>query len=148
LSAFQRDRARKQHRKAAGPILDQAQVSSGGCCPGGAGALPAGARKSSRHFDALHLLGLSKSDVGEFQEAEANLQRALRVDPKSAELLSNLGMVQADMGQFEKARASYQSDCPSPEFSGRAQQSRQCVVQAESSRTCNPDLRSGPGAQA
>ena len=60
------------------------------------------------HFDALHLLGLSKSDTDELVEAEAILQRALQVDPKSAELLSNLGVVQSDMGQIEKARASYE----------------------------------------
>ena len=63
---------------------------------------------TSASFDALHLLGLSKSESGELAEAEAVLKRALQVDPKSAELLSNLGVVQSDMGQIETARGSYE----------------------------------------
>jgi predicted O-linked N-acetylglucosamine transferase (SPINDLY family) len=109
LSAFQRDRARKQHRKAAGPILDKAlQLHQAGIAREAQALCLQVLENLPDHFDALHLLGLSKSEVGEFVEAEAILQHALRVDPKSAELLSNLGVVQSDMGQFEKARASYE----------------------------------------
>jgi predicted O-linked N-acetylglucosamine transferase (SPINDLY family) len=109
LNAFQRDRARKQHRKAAGPILDQAlKLHQAGIARQAQALCLQVLENLPDHFDALHLLGLSKSEVGEFQEAEAILQRALQVDPKSSELLSNLGVVQADMGQFEKARASYE----------------------------------------
>ena len=109
LSAFQRDRARKQHRKAAGPLLDKALKLHQAGIAGEAQALCLQVLENlPDHFDALHLLGLSKSEVGEFEDAEAILQRALQVDPKSAELLSNLGVVQSDMRQFEKARASYE----------------------------------------
>jgi predicted O-linked N-acetylglucosamine transferase (SPINDLY family) len=109
LSAFQRDRARKQHRKAAGPILDKALTLHQAGIAREAQALCLQVLENlPDHFDALHLLGLSKSEVGEFVEAEAILQRALQLDPRSAELLSNLGVVQSDMGQFEKARASYE----------------------------------------
>lgn len=109
LSAFQRDRARKQHRKAAGPILDKAlKLHQAGVAREAQALCLQVLENLPDHFDALHLLGLSKSDVGEFEEAEAILQRALQVDPKSAELLSNLGVVQADMGKFEKARTSYE----------------------------------------
>ena len=109
LSAFQRDRARKQHRKEAGPILDKAlRLHQAGIAREAQALCLQVLENLPDHFDALHLLGLSKSEVGEFEEAEAVLLRALQVDPKSAELLSNLGVVQADMGQFEKARASYE----------------------------------------
>jgi predicted O-linked N-acetylglucosamine transferase (SPINDLY family) len=109
LSAFQRDRARKQHRKAAGPILDKALKLHQAGIEREAQALCLEVLENlPDHFDALHLLGLSKSEVGELEEAEAILQRALQVDPRSAELLSNLGVVQSDMGQYEKARASYE----------------------------------------
>ena len=109
LSAFQRDRARKQHRKAAGPILDKAlKLHQAGVAREAQALCLQVLENLSDHFDALHLLGLSKSEVGEFVEAEAILLRALQVDSRSAELLSNLGVVQSDMGQFEKARASYE----------------------------------------
>jgi predicted O-linked N-acetylglucosamine transferase (SPINDLY family) len=109
LSAFQRDRARKQHRKAAGPILEKAlKLHQAGIAREAQALCLQVLENLPDYFDALHLLGLSKSEVGELAEAEAILQRALQVDPKSAELLSNLGVVQSDMGQFEKARASYE----------------------------------------
>ena len=109
LSAFQRERARKQHRKAAGPILDKAlKLHQAGVAREAQALCLQVLENLPDHFDALHLLGLSKSDVGELEEAEAILQRALQVNPKSAELLSNLGVVHADMGQFGNARASYE----------------------------------------
>jgi predicted O-linked N-acetylglucosamine transferase (SPINDLY family) len=109
LSAFQRERARKQHRKAAGPILDKAlRLHQAGIAREAQALCLQVLENLPDHFDALHLLGLSKSDTGELVEAEAILLRALQVDSKSAELLSNLGVVQADMGQYEKARASYE----------------------------------------
>jgi predicted O-linked N-acetylglucosamine transferase (SPINDLY family) len=109
LSAFQRDRARKQYRKEAGPILDRAlKLHQAGIAREAQALCLQVLENLPDHFDALHLLGLSKSGVGEFGEAEAILLRALQVDPKSAELLSNLGVVQSDMGQYEKARATYQ----------------------------------------
>jgi predicted O-linked N-acetylglucosamine transferase (SPINDLY family) len=109
LSAFQRDRARKQHRKEAGPILDKAlRLHQAGIAREAQALCQQVLENLPDHFDALHLLGLSKSEVGELEEAEVILQRALQVDPKSAELLSNLGVVQSDLGQIEKARASYE----------------------------------------
>jgi predicted O-linked N-acetylglucosamine transferase (SPINDLY family) len=109
LSAFQRDRARKQHRKEAGPILDKAlRLHQAGIAREAQALCLQVLENLPDHFDALHLLGLSKSEVGELEEAEAILQRALQVDPKSSELLSNLGTVQSDLGQIEKARASYE----------------------------------------
>src|ERR1700742_2335868 len=109
LSAFQRDRARKQHRKEAGPILDRAlRLHNAGVAREAQALCLQVLENLPDHFDALHLLGMSKSAGGELVEAEAILKRALQVDPKSAELLSNLGVVQFDMGQVEKARASYE----------------------------------------
>ena len=109
LSAFQRDRARKQYRKEAGPILDKAlRLHQAGIAREAQALCLQVLENLPDHFDALHLLGMSKSATGEYAEAEAILQRALQIDPKSAELLSNLGVVQSDMGQIEKARASYE----------------------------------------
>jgi predicted O-linked N-acetylglucosamine transferase (SPINDLY family) len=109
LSAFQRDRARKQHRKEAGPILDRAlKLHQAGIAREAQALCLQVLENLPDHFDALHLLGLSKSESGELAEAETILKRALQVDPKSAELLSNLGVVQSDMGQIETARGSYE----------------------------------------
>jgi predicted O-linked N-acetylglucosamine transferase (SPINDLY family) len=109
LSAFQRERARKQYRKEAGPILDKAlKLQQVGLAKEAQALCLQVLENLPDHFDALHLLGFSKSETGELAEAEAILLRALQVDPKSVELLSNLGVVQSDMGQFEKARASYE----------------------------------------
>jgi predicted O-linked N-acetylglucosamine transferase (SPINDLY family) len=109
LNAFQRERARKQHRKAAGPILARAlgfhqagnTAETQALCEMVLKDLP-------EHFDALHLLGLSKSAAGQLEEAEAILQRALSADPRSAEAYCNLGVVQFDRGLFDKARSSYE----------------------------------------
>jgi predicted O-linked N-acetylglucosamine transferase (SPINDLY family) len=109
LNAFQRERARKQHRKAAGPILAKALGFHQAGIAADAQALCELVLKDlPDHFDALHLLGLSKMAAGQLAEAEMILQRALAADPRSADAFCNLGVVQFERGQFDKARSSYE----------------------------------------
>jgi predicted O-linked N-acetylglucosamine transferase (SPINDLY family) len=109
LSAFQRERARKQHRKQAGPLLDKAlQLHHAGIAQQAQALCLQVLENLPDHFDALHLLGLSKSESRQLEEAEAILRRALEVDPKSAEAYSNLGVVYSDLAQLDKARACYE----------------------------------------
>jgi predicted O-linked N-acetylglucosamine transferase (SPINDLY family) len=56
------------------------------------------------HFDALHLLGVSQLDSGRFNEAEAALTDATRVEPRSAEAHSNLGLALSKLKRYEAAR--------------------------------------------
>ena len=60
------------------------------------------------HFDALHLLGVSKSATNQFDEAEAILRRALAVQPRSAAAHYHLGLVHFALKQFNAACASYE----------------------------------------
>ena len=65
LNAFQRERARKQHRKAAGPILAKALGFHQAGIAADTQALCESVLKNlPDHFDALHLLGLSKMAAG------------------------------------------------------------------------------------
>jgi tetratricopeptide (TPR) repeat protein len=107
LSAFQRERARKQHRKQAGPLLDKAlQLHHAGIAQQAQELCLQVLENLPDHFDALHLLGVSKSESGQLEEAEAILRGALEVDPKSAEAYSNLGVVYSDLAH--RARACYE----------------------------------------
>src|ERR1700743_3989834 len=107
LNAFQRERARKKYAKDAGPLLNKAvQHHQAGIAREAQALCLQILENLPDHFDALHLLGVSKSGTRELEEAEAYLRRALEVDPRSAEALSNLGAGQLDRGQFDRARSS------------------------------------------
>ncbi len=59
LSAFQRERARKQHRKQAGPLLDKAlQLHDAGIAQQAQALCLQVLENLPDHFDALHLLGV------------------------------------------------------------------------------------------
>jgi predicted O-linked N-acetylglucosamine transferase (SPINDLY family) len=60
------------------------------------------------HFDALHILGVSASDCGRFDEAVPILARAIAVEPRSAEAHSNLGQSLFKLKRYEEARAAYE----------------------------------------
>ena len=60
-----------------------------------------------KHFDALHLLGLTAATTGRHTEAVAWLERALVVDPTRVETHCNLAVVHAGAGQHAAALASY-----------------------------------------
>jgi Flp pilus assembly protein TadD len=59
-------------------------------------------------FDALHLLGVSRFQLGKLPQALAAYDKALLIRPNSAELLSNRGVALRDLGRFEEALASYE----------------------------------------
>ena len=109
LSAFQRERARKKYKKAAGPIFDQAvRLHQAGIAREAQALCLQILENLPDHFDALHLLGVSKLGAKELEEAEAFLQRAVEIDSRSADALSDLGLVQLERRQFDKARTNYE----------------------------------------
>jgi tetratricopeptide (TPR) repeat protein len=59
------------------------------------------------NFDALHLLGLVESDLGQHAEAARLIGRALRLRANWAPVHTNLGNVLAKAGRTEEALASY-----------------------------------------
>lgn len=108
-NAFQRERARKKYRKAAGPILDKAiRLHQAGIAREAQALCLEILENLPDHFDALRLLAVSKLGTKELEEAEAFFQRALEIDPRSVDTLCDLGVVQLERRQFDKARSSYQ----------------------------------------
>ena len=64
--------------------------------------------RAPRHFDALHLLGVTEYQSGRYEEADRLLQQALLVEPRSAAALSNHGIVLHDLKRYEAALARYE----------------------------------------
>jgi tetratricopeptide (TPR) repeat protein len=64
-------------------------------------------RTKADHFDALHLLGIVLSRLGQKDEGLACLERALVVKPLHADALNNRGMALQGLNRFEEALASY-----------------------------------------
>jgi predicted O-linked N-acetylglucosamine transferase (SPINDLY family) len=62
-------------------------------------------KKRPNQFDALHLLGFSEYQSGNFQSAERLLKRALLVQPQSVEVWSALGIVLAAQQRHDEALA-------------------------------------------
>ena len=60
-----------------------------------------------QHFDALHLLGILRTQQGKLEVAVELIARALERQPQSAEAHSNLGIALARLGCHEAALASY-----------------------------------------
>ena len=58
----------------------------------------------SDHFDALHLLGVSKLDCGQLDQARETLGRAVAIEPRSAEAQSNLGLTHFRLKRYDDAR--------------------------------------------
>jgi predicted O-linked N-acetylglucosamine transferase (SPINDLY family) len=63
-------------------------------------------KKHPNHFDALHLLGVSEQQLGNYEAAMRLITRALLVDQKSAAAHLNLGSLLMDLGRLEEAVAS------------------------------------------
>jgi predicted O-linked N-acetylglucosamine transferase (SPINDLY family) len=107
--ALQNARARKQLGKDAGQIFAQAAALHAAGNHAAAQALCERLLQHlPDHFDALHLLGASKSDTGQFAEAVEILKRALAIQPRSAVAHYHLGLAQFALKQFNAARASYE----------------------------------------
>lgn len=64
-------------------------------------------RIDSAHPDALHLLGLIESSRGNYQQAVALIQQAVKLTPSSPVLHGNLGVVLRHAGKIEAAIDSY-----------------------------------------
>ncbi len=58
-------------------------------------------------FDALHLLAAVQSKLGKKEMALVNYNRALKLRPDSAEVLSNRGVTLHDLKRFKEALVSY-----------------------------------------
>ncbi|MDU1667290.1 MAG: tetratricopeptide repeat protein, partial [Bradyrhizobium sp.] len=90
--AFQNARLQKKHRKQADALMPQAvaayrsgrRAEAQAICGQILALLP-------DHVDALHLLGVTALDGGQLDLAEQALAKAVEVDPRHAEALSNLG---------------------------------------------------------
>jgi Flp pilus assembly protein TadD len=59
------------------------------------------------HVDALHLLGLTSTQLGRNEQAGEYLRRALRLRPEKPEVHNNLGVVLKKQGRLEEAIACY-----------------------------------------
>jgi protein O-GlcNAc transferase len=60
------------------------------------------------HAEALHLLGMIHSEVGEYDQAITYIRKALQADPHFAEAFNNLGNIFQKTKLFDEAIGSYQ----------------------------------------
>ena len=63
--------------------------------------------RAPRHFDALHLLGVTEYQLGHYEQADTLLAQALLVEPRSAAALSNHGIVLHDLKRYDAALSRY-----------------------------------------
>lgn len=63
-------------------------------------------RDLPNHFIALHLLGISLTDCGQFDEAVPVFTRAVALDPTSAEVHANFGSLLLKLKRYDEARAA------------------------------------------
>jgi tetratricopeptide (TPR) repeat protein len=63
--------------------------------------------KSTRDYDALHLLALVQSRLGKYNKALKSYDRALKVRPDAANALSDRGLILHLLRRFDEALASY-----------------------------------------
>jgi len=64
-------------------------------------------RLSASNFDALHMLGVIRTQQGRYDEAEKLIRSALKRDPRSAAAYVNLGNALQGMGRHEEAVRDY-----------------------------------------
>ncbi|WP_315763732.1 MULTISPECIES: tetratricopeptide repeat protein [unclassified Bradyrhizobium] len=57
------------------------------------------------YFDAMHLLGVSVIECGQFEEGRQILERVVALDPGSADANSNLGFALINLKRYDEARA-------------------------------------------
>ena len=60
-----------------------------------------------RHFDALHLLGITEYQNGCHEDADRLLQQALLIEPRSAAACSNHGIVLHELKRYDAALARF-----------------------------------------
>jgi predicted O-linked N-acetylglucosamine transferase (SPINDLY family) len=110
MRAFQNARLKKQQRKA----YDVAEARNRAVLLHQAGRLADAQavcreilERVPRHFDALHLLGVTEYQLGRYEEADRLLTQALLVEPRSAGAASNHGVVLHDLKRYEAALSRY-----------------------------------------
>src|SRR5262249_13820102 len=64
-------------------------------------------QRSPAHFDSLHLLGVVHYQRGAYDQAIAQIDAALRINPRSAAAHSNRGVALAALARFEEAVTCY-----------------------------------------
>jgi predicted O-linked N-acetylglucosamine transferase (SPINDLY family) len=95
----------KHHKKQAGPLmLAAAAAYREGRHPDVEALCGRILQDLPNHFDALHLLGVSKLDCGQLDQAGEMLGRAVAIEPRSAEAQSNLGLTHFRSKRYDDAR--------------------------------------------
>ncbi len=110
LRAFQNARLKKQQQKAydLGEARNQAlRLHQAGRIADAQAVCREMLQHAPRHFDALHLLGVTEYQSGRFEEADRLLQQALAVEPRAAAACSNHGIVLHQLKRYEEALARY-----------------------------------------
>ena len=110
LRAFQNARLKKQQKKAydVGEALNQAlRLHQRGAFAEAQAVCREILQRAPRHFDALHLLGVTEYQSGRHEEADRQLQQALLVEPRSAAACSNHGIVLHELKRYADALARY-----------------------------------------
>jgi predicted O-linked N-acetylglucosamine transferase (SPINDLY family) len=110
LRAFQNARLKKQQKKAydVGEALNQAlRLHQRGAVAEAQAVCREILQRAPRHFDALHLLGVTEYQSGRHEEADWLLQQALLIEPRSAAACSNHGIVLHELKRYADALARY-----------------------------------------
>jgi predicted O-linked N-acetylglucosamine transferase (SPINDLY family) len=110
LRAFQNARLKKQQKKAydVGGALNQAlTLHQRGQISDAQAVCRDILQRVPRHFDALHLLGVTEYQSGRYEEADRLLHQALGVEPRSAAACSNHGIVLHELKRYGEALACY-----------------------------------------
>jgi predicted O-linked N-acetylglucosamine transferase (SPINDLY family) len=110
LRAFQNARLKKQQKKAydVGEALNQAlKLHQRGAVAEAHAVCREILQRAPRHFDALHLLGVTEYQSGRHEEADRLLQQVLLIEPRSAAACSNHGIVLHELKRYADALARY-----------------------------------------
>jgi predicted O-linked N-acetylglucosamine transferase (SPINDLY family) len=110
LRAFQNARLKKQQKRAhdTGDALNRAlTLHQRGLVADAQAICRDILQRAPRHFDALHLLGVTEYQSGRYEEADRLLAQALAVEPRAAAACSNHGIVLHELKRYEEALARY-----------------------------------------
>jgi predicted O-linked N-acetylglucosamine transferase (SPINDLY family) len=107
--AFHNARLKKKQQAETARLLERAiALVNTGALPDARAVLQQLLQLAPRHFDALHLLGMTEYHTRRYPEAEQFLAQAIDAEPRSADAHFNRGAVLMSLGRFDDARASYQ----------------------------------------
>lgn len=65
-------------------------------------------KQHPNHFDSLHLLGISYIQTGQPAKSLELIGKALKINPRLAQVHNNLGKAYKDLGQFKNAIVAYE----------------------------------------